>query len=140
MKRFQWIILLLLCLTSCVPTNNRATKAEMDMSESQPTSSQVAQPQSACPFVLALPDTLTVISSTVGESEASYQLLEPGRGVLSEVRQQLEKQGWTRTETTTDKLKGLSETLYTCTGGGSIKVKFGPIGKSRMYALRLTLE
>lgn len=135
MIKFHWItVLLLLFPTSCVPTTQTTPQlAEADMPNEENQQPQIA----VCPFVLDLPD---IISSTVTEREASYQLVEPDRSVLSDVRKQLEDQGWTRTETTTDKLKGSSESRYTCAEGGTLRVTYGPVGKSLIYALRLRLE
>jgi hypothetical protein len=135
------VLLFVFSLVSCVPnttTTPAATSGETggQMTETTPT----LQPQASCPFALTLDDTYSVLSSTVAESEASYQVIEPERSLLSEVKTQLEAQGWTQTETTSNKATSSSETLFTCTQGGTLRVTYGPVGKSLIYALRLTLE
>jgi hypothetical protein len=126
-----------------VPPAQTATPTPTTTSEQiTPETMDTPQPAtqvSTCAFDITFPESVSVISSTVTESEASYQLINPQVNVLLEVETQLQPQGWTKLETTTNKAKNSSETLFSCAQGGKLHVTFGPTGRSLIYVLRLTL-
>jgi hypothetical protein len=128
------IVCLMVLVISCLPQTKQASTESNTMKPATPPAEESVNPQSACNFTVQLPDTMTIMSSTVTERDASYQLVQPDRNVLGEVRAQLQNQGWTKLDTT----KGI--TRYSCADSSVLQVSLEPVGKSLIYILKLELE
>jgi hypothetical protein len=97
-----------------------------------------------CSFDLTLPDTVSLLSHTSTDTEASYRMIEPEntRVVLGSVSEQLTARGWRLEPSSGDKTssgdKAASTRVYLCeTSQQRLQVSFAPVAKSRIYTLSL---